>query len=62
MSAPPKAHNVDIHMYYLKDLLGLFHTDYNISFEDLKRAKNQVLMTHPAKSKLPAEYFLFYKK
>jgi hypothetical protein len=49
-------------MYSLKDLLALFHTDYNINFEDLKRAKKQVLMTHPDKSKLPAEYFLFYKK
>jgi hypothetical protein len=49
-------------MYSLKDLLALFHTDYNINLEDLKRAKKQVLMTHPDKSKLPAEYFLFYKK
>jgi hypothetical protein len=62
MSTSPNAHNLDIHMYSLKDLLGLFHTDYNMSFEDLKRAKKQVLMTHPDKSKLPAEYFLFYKK
>ena len=62
MSARPKAHNLDIHMYSLKELLGLFNTDYNMTFEDLKRAKKQVLMTHPDKSKLPAEYFLFYKK
>ena len=54
MSAPPKSHNLDIHMYSLKDLLGLFNTDYNMTFEDLKRAKKQVLMTHPDKSKLPA--------
>jgi hypothetical protein len=62
MSVNEKSHNLDIHMYSLKDLLALFHTDYNISLEDLKRAKKQVLMTHPDKSKLPAEYFLFYKK
>jgi hypothetical protein len=62
MSANEKSHNLDIHMYSLKDLLALFHTDYNINLEDLKRAKKQVLMTHPDKSKLPAEYFLFYKK
>jgi len=49
-------------MYSLKELLGLFNTDYNLSEADLKRAKKQVLMTHPDKSKLPAEYFLFYKK
>ena len=62
MSANEKSHNLDIHMYSLKELLALFHTDYNINLEDLKRAKKQVLMTHPDKSKLPAEYFLFYKK
>ena len=62
MSTSQKAHNLDIHMYSLKDLLGLFNTDYNMTLEDLKRAKKQVLMTHPDKSKLPAEYFLFYKK
>ena len=62
MSTSEKGHNLDIHMYSLKELLALFHTDYNISLDDLKRAKKQVLMTHPDKSKLPAEYFLFYKK
>ena len=62
MSTSPKAHNLDIHMYSLKDLLELFNMDYNMSSDDLKRAKKQVLMTHPDKSKLPAEYFLFYKK
>jgi len=30
--------------------------------EDLKRAKKIVLMTHPDKSGLGSEYFLFYKK
>jgi hypothetical protein len=30
--------------------------------EDLKRAKKKVLMIHPDKSKLPPEYFIFYKK
>ena len=62
MSTSPKVHNLDIHMYSLKDLLELFNADYNMSSDDLKRAKKQVLMTHPDKSKLPAEYFLFYKK
>jgi len=62
MSKRNDAHNLDIHMYSLKELLGLFNADYNMSLDDLKRAKKQVLMTHPDKSKLPAEYFLFYKK
>ena len=55
-------HNLDIHMYSLKDILDLFDLDYDISIEDLKRAKKKVLMTHPDKSRLDAKYFLFYKK
>ena len=55
-------HNLDIHMYSLKDVLDLFDLDYDISIEDLKRAKKKVLMTHPDKSRLDAKYFLFYKK
>jgi hypothetical protein len=49
-------------MYKLDELLGLFSLTYNISIEDMKRAKKKVLMTHPDKSKLSPEYFLFYKK
>ena len=55
-------HNLNIHMYSLEDLLGLFDLTYNISQDDLKRAKKVVLMTHPDKSKLDSKYFLFYKK
>jgi len=56
------AHNLNIHMYNLQEILGLFDLTYNISVEDLKRAKKKVLMLHPDKSKLCADYFLFYKK
>jgi hypothetical protein len=55
-------HNLDIHTYSLKDILDLFDLDFDISIEDLKRAKKKVLMTHPDKSRLEAKYFLFYKK
>lgn len=55
-------HNLNINMYSLKEVLDLFHLSTTISGEDLKRAKKQVLMTHPDKSKLSAEYFLFFKK
>tara|TARA_B110000091_G_scaffold96599_1_gene105196 strand:+ start:5335 stop:6210 length:876 start_codon:yes stop_codon:yes gene_type:complete len=48
-------------MYKLNDLLKLFELTYDISIDDLKRAKKKVLMTHPDKSKLDAKYFLFYK-
>ena len=57
-----KAHNLDIHMYSLNDILGLFELSYDITLEDMKRAKRRVIMTHPDKSKLSAEYFIFYKK
>lgn len=55
-------HDLDIHTYSLKDILELFDVSYNISIDDIKRAKRQVLKTHPDKSKLDAKYFLFYKK
>jgi hypothetical protein len=49
-------------MYSLDEILGLFDLKYQITIDDLKRAKKKVLMLHPDKSKLSAEYFLFYKK
>jgi hypothetical protein len=55
-------HNLNINTYNLDEILELFHLSYNISVDDLKRAKKVVLMTHPDKSKLGPEYFLFYKK
>lgn len=57
-----KTHNLNVHMYSFDELLGLFNLSYQINLEDLKRAKKTVLMTHPDKSKLGPEYFLFYKK
>jgi hypothetical protein len=57
-------HNLDIHSYSLYDLLSLFKIQdkSRISNEDIKNAKKIVLLSHPDKSKLPSEYFLFYKK
>jgi hypothetical protein len=56
-------HNLNIESYTLDELLGLFDIkSYDISMEDLKRAKKRVLMLHPDKSRLGPEYFLFYKK
>jgi hypothetical protein len=57
-----KNHNLNIYMYSFEEILELFDLNYHISIEDLKRAKKKVLMIHPDKSKLPADYFLFYKK
>jgi len=49
-------------MYSLDELLGLFDLTYNMTQTELRNAKRRVLMLHPDKSKLPPEYFLFYKK
>ncbi len=57
-----KTHNLNIQMYNFKDVLELFNLQYNFTLDDLKRAKKVVLMTHPDKSRLPSEYFLFYKQ
>ena len=54
--------DLNLENYDLSDLLNLFKLDYNFQKEDLKQAKRMVLMTHPDKSKLPKEYFLFFSK
>jgi len=58
------SHNLDIQKYSLNELFALFDitNPVSISIEDVKRAKKKVLMTHPDKSGLSADYFLFYKK
>jgi hypothetical protein len=57
-----KQHNLNIAMYSLEDIFQLFDITYDISVDDLKRAKKKVLMLHPDKSRLSPDYFLFYKK
>lgn len=59
----PRIHNLDIHQYSLDELYALFGIRREtVSVEDLKKAKNRVLMTHPDKSGMPSDYFIFYKK
>ena len=60
--ADSKSHNLNIHMYKFEEILGLFDLTYDISIEDMKHARKKVLMTHPDKSRLSPDYFLFYKK
>ena len=56
-------HNLDIHNYSFHEIMDLFELDIdNVTVDELKRAKRKVVMIHPDKSKLPKEYFLFYKK
>jgi hypothetical protein len=59
----PRAHNLDIRQYTLDEIYALFGcARETLSIEALKRAKHKVLMTHPDKSGMPADYFIFYKK
>jgi hypothetical protein len=54
--------NIDLNIdnYELKDLLELFNLQYDFNEDDLKKTKKMVLRTHPDKSKLEKEYFLFF--
>tara|TARA_Y100001958_G_C21232491_1_gene558391 strand:- start:1003 stop:1869 length:867 start_codon:yes stop_codon:yes gene_type:complete len=52
--------DLNLENYDLEDLLKLFKLPYSFGEEELKSAKKIVLQTHPDKSKLPKEYFLFF--
>jgi hypothetical protein len=54
--------DLNIENYDLDDILGLFKISRDFDENDLKRSKQIVLKTHPDKSRLPPEYFLFYSK
>jgi hypothetical protein len=56
------SYNLRIESYKFEELLDMFHLGYDANIDDLKGAKKIVLRMHPDKSKLPSEYFLFYKK
>ena len=55
-------HDLDMDNYDLEDLLNLFQLDYTFGERELKQARKICLRTHPDKSGLPKEYFLFYNK
>lgn len=56
--------NVDLNIenYGYQDILDLFHLEGNFDDNDIKKAKKIVYQTHPDKSHLPKEYFLFFAK
>ncbi len=56
------AHLLDINKYSLGEIFGLFDLTYDIDEESMRSAKKKVLMIHPDKSRLPPEYFHFYKQ
>ena len=54
--------DLNLENYDLEDILKLFKLPYNFTKEQLKKAQKIVYLTHPDKSNLPKEYFLFYIK
>jgi len=54
--------DLDINNYDLDDLLKLFNISKKISADDLKKAKNKMLKTHPDKSGLDPNFFRFYSQ
>jgi hypothetical protein len=54
--------NIDLNIenYTLDDILRVFKIQGDFNEESLKKAKKQVYMTHPDKSNLDKEYFLFF--
>ena len=54
--------DLDIDNYDLTDILELFRLDYNFNEKQLKKAYRMTLMTHPDKSGMDKEVFLFFSK
>ena len=54
--------DLDIDNYDLEDILNLFHLDYKFDKESMKKAKIIALKTHPDKSGLSKDFFLFFIK
>ena len=52
--------DLNINNYNLADILSLFRIPSDMTEVHMKKAKQMVLKTHPDKSGLPSEYFLFY--
>jgi hypothetical protein len=54
--------DLNIDNYDLEDILNLFHLDYEFDNEKMKKAKRMALKTHPDKSGLKKDIFLFFMK
>ena len=54
--------DLNIDNYDLNDLLELFNLSYDFTRDELREAKKIVIKTHPDKSNLPKEYFLFFSQ
>jgi hypothetical protein len=54
--------DLDIRNYELRDILNLFKLPSAFTDEHMRQAKTMVMRTHPDKSGLDKEYFLFFSK
>lgn len=54
--------NLNIKDYSFTEVLKLFGLTRDISEEEIIRARRKTLMMHPDKSRMPPEYFTFYKQ
>ena len=54
--------DLNIDNYDLEDILNLFHLNYEFNSSDMKKAKTMALKTHPDKSQLHKDVFLFFMK
>jgi hypothetical protein len=53
---------LDIHKYSFNDLLDVFDLKPNLTVEDLKRTRRQVLSLHPDKNRaVSVEHYMFFK-
>ena len=54
--------DLNITNYNVEDILNLFNLPYNFDKTELKNAKQIALKTHPDKSGLDKEIFMFFMK
>ena len=55
-------YDLDINNYNLEELLNVFNLKVGFNKEDLNKARIFMHKTHPDKSRLAKEYFLFFRK
>ena len=56
-----EGYDLELSSYSLEELLGLFNIELPITDLDLERAKRKALKTHPDKSGLNKDVFIFFK-
>ncbi len=54
--------DLNLDNYDLDDILNLFKVDISLTDKALREARNTALLTHPDRSRLPKEFFLFFMK